>query len=316
MTPSAPDMVRRGSGPRTVLARPDVGAAGHIVQRSDLTSRRLVVDQATLILVEDGRKRIRGSGGQCVAGPGEALSLQAGAVVDIANTPGRSGTYRALWICWSPALLTPGPTRRRASPEVAAHTALGDAFVDAYHRAFDSLGDVHALPASIARSRLHEVLLWLAERGFHFAPPVPPTPGQQVRRLLATDPSAGWSMEQVAHATATSVPTLRRRLAAEGLAFRDIVQDVRMSHALALLQNTDTPVLHVALATGYASASRFTARFRTRFGYLPTDIRGQHRGRAGSSLPPSPPAPPGAAHPSRSPPGRASVRARSMELPC
>jgi AraC-like DNA-binding protein len=71
---------------------------------------------------------------------------------------------------------------------------------------------------------------------------------------------------------------LRRKLAAEGTAFRDLVQDVRMVHALSLLQNTDVPVLHVALAAGYASASRFTARFRTRFGYLPTDIRGQNRG--------------------------------------
>lgn len=52
-----------------------------------------------------------------------------------------------------------------------------------------------------------------------------------------------------------------------------------MSHALALLQNTDTPVLHVAMSVGYASASRFAARFRACFGDLPTDIRGQHRSR-------------------------------------
>ena len=89
-------------------------------------------------------------------------------------------------------------------------------------------------------------------------------------------------MERVAHETATSVPTLRRKLAAEGVVFRDLVQDVRMSHALALLQNTDTPVLQVAISSGYASPSRFTARFRARFGYLPTDIRGQHRGRRAS----------------------------------
>ena len=85
-------------------------------------------------------------------------------------------------------------------------------------------------------------------------------------------------MERLARKTATSVPTLRRRLAAEGVVFRELVQDVRMSHALALLQNTDASVLHVAMAVGYASASRFAARFRARFGYLPTDIRGEKRG--------------------------------------
>jgi AraC-like DNA-binding protein len=281
MGSSATSTVRLGSGPRTVLTRPDVGAAGHIVQRSDLTSHRIVVDQATLILVEEGQKRIRWSGGENIASPGEAFSLQAGEVVDISNTPGRSGTYRALWICWCPELLSDSsPAQRRSSPRVALHTRLGEAFRASYYRAFDGLGDDDGLPASIATHRLQEVLLWLGERGFRFPPPAPPSLGQQVRRLLSTDPSAAWSMERVAHETATSIPTLRRRLAAEGVAFRDLVQDVRMSHALALLQNTDTPVLHVAMAAGYASASRFSARFRARFGYLPTDIRGQNRGRS------------------------------------
>ncbi len=280
MPATAISTVRLGAGPRTVLMRPGVGAAGHIVQRSDLTTHRVAVDQATLILVETGIKRIRWSGGTCTAAPGEALSLQAGAVVDIANTPGPDGTYRALWICWGQDMLRnpSGP----AGPRVGLHAGLDQAFHAAFHRAFDSLDDTTPLPAAIAAHRLAEVLLWLAQRGFHFAAPAPPTPGLQVRRLLASDPAADWSMDRVARAIATSVPTLRRRLAAEGTVFRDLVHDVRMAHALALLQNTDTPVLQVAQAAGYASPSRFAARFRARFGYLPTDIRGQNRGRVAS----------------------------------
>ncbi len=276
---SSASTVRLGSGPRTILVRPGVGAAGHVVQRADRTSHRVVVDQASLILVEEGKKRIRASRDDCTAGAGEALSLQAGEVVDITNTPGPSGAYRALWICWSPDLLAAsGAPLRLASPGLALHRALGDEFRAAFHRAFDGLSEADGLPARIATSRLQEVLLWLGERGFHFAPPGPTSLGQQVRRRLAADPSADWSMERVADETATSVPALRRKLAAEGVTFRDLLQDVRMSHALALLENTDTPVLHVALATGYASPSRFSARFRARFGYLPTDIRGQNRG--------------------------------------
>lgn len=286
MASSDTSTVRLGSGPRAVLARPGVGAAGHIVQRSDLTSRRIAVDQATLILVEEGRKRIRWSGGECVASPGEALALQAEKVVDISNTPGRSGTYRALWICWSSELLAvSGAAPRRSSPGVARHAALSEAFRASFYRAFDGLSDGAGLPASIATHRLQEVLLWLGERGFRFALQAPASLGQQVRRLLSADPSADWSMERMAHETATSIPTLRRRLAAEGTAFRDLVQDVRMLHALSLLQNTDVPVLHVALAAGYASPSRFAARFRARFGYLPTDIRGENRGRPSLSIP-------------------------------
>ena len=200
MADSVTGTVRPGTRSRTVLMRPDVGAAGHIVQRSDLTSHRVVVSEATLILVEDGRKHIRWSSGESAASTGEAL------------------------------------------------------------------------------------LLWPGERGFHFLPPAALSPGQRVRRLLSAHPSADWSMERLAHETATSIATLRRRLAAEGVTYRNLVQDVRMSHALAMLQNTDVPVLQIAQAAGYASASRFSARFRARFGYLPTDIRGQHRGRPSSLL--------------------------------
>jgi AraC-like DNA-binding protein len=249
-----------------------------------LTSRRIRVAEATLILVEEGRKRIQWSGGECVAQPGEALSLHAGAVVDISNTPGRRGTYRALWICWTPELLVESSDARRcSSPHVALHTALSEAFRASYYRAFDSLDEATELPASLAKHQLLEVLIWLRERGFHFPLPVPASLAQRVRGLLAADPAADWSMEKVAAETATSISTLRRKLAAEGIVFRDLVQEVRMSHALALLQNTDAPVLEVARATGYDSASRFAARFRARFGYRPTDIRGQNRGHAPTS---------------------------------
>lgn len=286
----AASAVRLGSGPRTLLVRADVGAAGHIVQRSDLTSHRVVVADASLIVVEEGRKRIRWSGGECVASAGQAVSLQAGEVVDIANTPGPGGAYRALWICWCAELcaaphLLHGAASHRPGPRVALHTGLSDAFHGSFSRAFDSLDDADGLPAGIATHRLQEVLLWLGERGFYFAPPTQASLAQRVRRLVSADPSVEWSMESVARETATSVPTLRRKLAAEGIVFRDLLQDVRMSHALALLQNTDAPVLHIALAAGYASASRFAARFRARFGYLPTDIRGQDRGRSKSPLP-------------------------------
>ena len=266
--------VRLGTA-RTFLVRTDLGAAGHIVQRSDLTSRRIIVEQATLIVVEEGRKRIRWRGGDCVARPRDAIAIQAGETVDISNTPGPNGAYRALWICWSQVPEAQGSSSKA---RVALQRGLTDEFLASYHRAFDGLSGANGLPSSIASSRLNEVLLWLAERKFQFSPPPPASFGARVRRLVASDPNA--SMGSVARETATSIPTLRRRLAAEGLHFRDLVQDVRMAHALALLQNTDRSVLEIALATGYASPSRFTARFRARFGYLPTDVRGQHRGRS------------------------------------
>ncbi len=54
--------------------------------------------------------------------------------------------------------------------------------------------------------------------------------------------------------------TLRRRLQQESQSFRQIVEEVRMAHALGQLQTTSRPIGEVAQNSGYQSGSRFTAR--------------------------------------------------------
>ena len=56
-----------------------------------------------------------------------------------------------------------------------------------------------------------------------------------------------------------------------------------MTHAPILLQSTVVLVLDVGLAVGYDSAPRFAVRFRERFGFSPSAIRGQKRDRPRSS---------------------------------
>jgi transcriptional regulator GlxA family with amidase domain len=51
-----------------------------------------------------------------------------------------------------------------------------------------------------------------------------------------------------------------------------------MSLALTLLQATSLPVTQIAMNTGYESPSRFAVRFRQRFGFAPTAVRGHQRG--------------------------------------
>ena len=66
---------------------------------------------------------------------------------------------------------------------------------------------------------------------------------------------------------------MRRRLAEEGASFFELLSDVRMSHALTLLQVTDLPVIQIAYEVGYKSQSRFALRFRRRFGFAPLAVR-------------------------------------------
>lgn len=71
-----------------------------------------------------------------------------------------------------------------------------------------------------------------------------------------------------------SEATFRRRLADQGQSFHDILIDVRMTTALRLLQINDRPVADIAYQVGYESASRFSVRFKKRFGFSPTAVRG------------------------------------------
>jgi AraC-like DNA-binding protein len=71
-----------------------------------------------------------------------------------------------------------------------------------------------------------------------------------------------------------SEATFRRRLAEQGQCFNSILIDVRMMTALVLLQVTDCPISEVAYQVGYESASRFSVRFKKRFGFSPMAVRG------------------------------------------
>jgi AraC-like DNA-binding protein len=91
--------------------------------------------------------------------------------------------------------------------------------------------------------------------------------------LLATDPQQSWRAEDVAAQLAISPATLRRRLAAEGTSFRAVLEETRLARALTLIQTTNLPLKHIADDCGYLSPSRFAARFRQRFGSLPSELR-------------------------------------------
>jgi len=90
----------------------------------------------------------------------------------------------------------------------------------------------------------------------------------RLARYLGVEPGTDHTLETLAPHFAMSRASLVRKLAAEGRSFRQLLTQVRMSHALTLLQQALTP-LEVALACGYDSPSRFAARFKQEFGLTP-----------------------------------------------
>lgn len=72
---------------------------------------------------------------------------------------------------------------------------------------------------------------------------------------------------------AMSESTLRRKLKSEGSSVQEIKDRARLGYGLHLLQTTEDTISLIAEQCGYGSQSRFTERFKSRFGLTPTQLR-------------------------------------------
>jgi AraC-like DNA-binding protein len=265
---------------RNIHAIPGVGVAAHVLQGRELEILRVHMQQPALILVERGVKTVRTSQGLSVrAHPGQALVLGGGQTVDFTNAVSEGDHYEARWLVFDPVLLDDpfyrGVAVGKAVPARAV-MEVTDGLTDAFGRAAQALKD--GLSAAVARQRMLELMHWLLEAGVTLsAPPVAADISCKVRALIGARPQLDWSADRVAGELAVSQATLRRRLAAEGNSLTQLLVDTRMATALTLLQATTQPVSHIALSVGYESPSRFAVRFRQRFGFAPTAVRGHER---------------------------------------
>ena len=161
------------------------------------------------------------------------------------------------------------PTIRSACPI----RAIEPEFRAAFDRAVAAVSAPEQLPPKVVENRMREVLIWLALKGLKFSNHLKLSVAQKVRTIISRDLARNWKALEVARTIAMSEPTMRRRLGKQGLSFQQILIDVRMTRALALLQVTDLSISQIALEVGYDSPSRFAARFKQRFEIAPSAIR-------------------------------------------
>lgn len=269
---------------RWLHARPGLGAAAHVVQACSLGIVRMVIDAPALIMVSRGCKTVHSHGGMKVqAKPGQALAIAGGQTVDFVNEVSDGSHYEAHWLVFDPAVVS-----SFASTQTCVHTeaprqvwrlpSVPVCLDEAFARASQALAPHTELPECIIAHHLQEVLVWLALQGCAFTVNAAPvSTAARVRTLLAGRLDHDWQTSDIAREMAMSEPTLRRRLASEGFNFVNMLVDARMSFALTLLQASEQPVAHIAHTVGYASASRFASRFKQRFGFSPTAVRGHKR---------------------------------------
>ncbi|WP_312589742.1 helix-turn-helix transcriptional regulator [Comamonas terrigena] len=241
---------------------------------------RFLFQDATVLLIAAGRLDLdSGTHRIDVDAPASLLLVDANTCADLRKTPGGGEQrFRSVFLTLSAQLLDAFRRGRATWAEaVQAAAPFQQIALDA-----DLASSLQHLLASAAdgqlsderlRYRAMDLLAALAERGGVFRPPQSPGLSGRLRALIGEAPSQHWTAQTAGKALAVSEATLRRRLAGESARFEDVLIDVRMHHAMMLVQTTSWSVPEIAQACGYKSRARFAERFKARFGYLPSAVR-------------------------------------------
>lgn len=113
----------------------------------------------------------------------------------------------------------------------------------------------HALPLTVLQYRRDRLLV------------------HSVAQLLAADPAAAHTAEDVAAQLNTSVRTLHRQLKEEGVSLQRLKNEARRERAIRLLLQTSKPVKQIAAAVGFDSEKSFARAFREWTGEAPSGFR-------------------------------------------
>ncbi len=266
---------------RCPCSRPTTGLVVIVTHRSQ-PIRRVPVSEPVLVAVLQGSKEVHLAGRTERFSAGELLVLPATLAPDVVNVPdARTGLYQALVVPF-PRPLT--ERFKQTFPEAcaSARPAAGSLRVPArpgvelaLAQLVECLGSDPPPSAAQAEVRSLAVLLGVVEESGCHLPllTVSDSPIAQLRSLIDLAPGHPWSVPEAARRLRLSEATLRRRLTADGVRFRGLVEEARLAHALGLLQATKHPIGEISAACGYESPSRFAARFRRRFGLPPSRFR-------------------------------------------
>lgn len=227
------------------------------------------ITKPLLICVLDGTKRL-GVNSEVICDSGEFVFLSNNPQVHLRNIP-RGAEYFALLIEFELSDFECLPSDSNPK-EPMIKGKVNDAL---YQSLLQFVDCASYLPDSLWASRRQELLQIFQHEGFPNPRCITTTPDliHQVYRLVSTDLSADMSSQWLAAELALSESTLRRKLRVEGTSVQEIKDRVKLGTALHLIQTTFESIGIIAERCGYQSQSRFTGKFKQRFGITPTALR-------------------------------------------
>ncbi|MGU7775473.1 helix-turn-helix domain-containing protein [Burkholderia sp. MR1-5-21] len=236
--------------------------------------------EATALLIVSGQLDLDdGTHRMSMSTPESLVLVEPDTRADLLKTPGGTEQrFRSIFLTFSAVLLDSFhrayPTARNDAPPAAPFRGvpLDRDLAATLRHVIESVED-SAISDERLRCRLLDLLLALAERGHVFGRVDLDSTSGRLRALIGDEPARHWTAQTAGKELAMSAATLRRRLAGEHARFEDLLIDVRMHHAMMLVQTTAWGIARIAEASGYKSRARFTERFQERFGYIPSTVR-------------------------------------------
>ena len=237
--------------------------------------------EATLLWVVSGRLTLDDGALQLTAdAPSSLILVDQHACADLLKEPGGDDPrFRSIFLTFSAELL--GEFHRHHAPMKTTgkrsapfqQVALDDDLESTLQHCVHSI-EARQISDQRVRYRLMDLLAALAERSHLFVySTVQSNTSERLRGLISEAPERHWTAQEASRELAMSEATLRRRLAGEQTRFEHLLVDVRMHHAMMLMQTTAWTIPRIAHACGYKSRTRFAERFKERFGCLPSVVR-------------------------------------------
>ncbi|SPX44171.1 AraC/XylS family transcriptional regulator [Klebsiella pneumoniae] len=239
--------------------------AAEIITRRLCRLHRVRLFSPALCRVKRGSKVIVQGESRVLATPQQLIVLPADVELEVINQP-ENGLFCSDLLSLTPELLTRFKTRYLSEPPPGRLTSLCAPVTTELAFMWQSVLQAvrEGLSVALQQHQTMGLLLALYEAGY-----AGPLLVERQQNLSAQ----AWSVSRVAKMLFLGESTLRRRLQQESQSFRQIVEEVRMAHALGQLQTTSRPIGEIAQNSGYQSGSRFTARFRQHYGLLPKHVR-------------------------------------------
>lgn len=254
--------------------------AGLIVYHKTIELRRIPIYEPSIILVLSGRKAVFVHGEPRHFEAGSVIALRP-TVLDMMNAIDvEGGSFVSLFIPVEAGLLDRFRTEKNIS--LVQDSIIDDDWIEFESdtnlieiiRHFLMLGQV-SVSEEISKHRLAEILLYLLQKDSRLFDLFSPQNSwsKKVRMLIEKELSASWQVKDVCKRLAVSESTLRRQLAEEGVGFRQILQELRLSTAFNQLVFGRQSISEIAYDCGYPSIPRFTENFKKQFGVTPGKLR-------------------------------------------